>query len=418
MREAIRSLGKMRTRLRLVTLGFAVALGGVSIGACESLITKPSLYGTVSADVRRRDSTAIPGARLLLYTGPRPIAYATTDSNGHFTFVEVPDGLYGVRIVPPAGYFGINEIIGGADTSVVRDGIELTPGENKVARFRLLKDGIGTIGVTVEDADRKVMPGIRVVLYSSKGSLQEGVTDATGAFRFAPVPLGNYGVFAARPIAYTDSAENPLPSRDGFVVDEGSASTATFQFARCVGSIDVRVRDNTGAPVPGTLLTYYGAFGVQDSILGAASERRITDVACGVYGVRIRPPVGWTVSEGLGTTFQDNIRIHRGTAADVTLRVVRIGRATVRVRVVDDQGLPVPDVRTVLYTGQGLLRDVVTGADGIVNMPDILVNSEYGVRVVPRPGYSAPEAAGSTYNDGIRLVDGETREFVYRFKRD
>ncbi len=396
----------------------AVVVATLAAAACESLITKPSLYGSVSAEVKRRDSTAIPGARILLYTGQRPIGYAVTDAAGRFTFVDVPNGVYGVRVVPPTGYFGINEIIGGSDSSVVRDGINLSPGENKLVQFRLLKDGLGQITAYVESADHTPISGVRVVLYSSKASLQEGVTNETGRFAFAPVPLGNYGVFASRPLAYTDSAENPLPSRDGFVVDEGSADLASFQFARCVGTLDVRVRDNTGAPVPGTLLTYYGAFGAQDSILGAQSERHITDVACGVYGVRIRPPLGWIAEEARGKTFQDNIRIHRGTAANVTLNVVRIGRGTVRVRVVDDLGNPIENIRTVLYTGQGLVRDLLTGPDGYVNASDLLINAEYGVRVQPRAGYTAPEASGSTYYDGITLVDGEIRDFVFRFKRD
>lgn len=407
---------RMSIRQRVVACVALFAL--VAMGACESWITKPSLYGTVTAQVQRRDSTVIPGARVQLYTGQRPIGYAVTDNNGVFTFVDVPDGVYGVRVVPPTGYFSINEIIGGPDSSVVRDGLELAPGENKYVRFRLLKSGLGKVSAYVEDADRKAMPGIRVVLYSSKGSVEEGVTNQSGLFQFAAVPLGNYGVFALRPAAYVDSAENPLPSRDGFVVDEGSTGTATFQFARCVGTLDVRVRDNTGAPVPGTLLTFYGAFGVQDSVLGAQAERHVSDLACGQYGVRIRPPVGWTANEGRGTTFQDNISIHRGTAANVTLNVTRIGRGTVRVRVVDDLGAPVENVRTVLYTGQGLVRDVVTGPDGSVSMADLLINAEYGVRVVPRAGYSAPDVSGSTFNDGIKLIDGEVREFVFRFKRD
>lgn len=406
----------MNIRRWVVMCSVLVAL--LAVAACDSLISKPSLYGTISAEVKRRDSSAVPGAQVLLYTGQRPIGYALTDSAGKFTFFDVPDGLYGVRVIPPSGYVSINEIIGGPDSSVVRDELRLLPGENKFVRFRLLKSGLGRVSVSVEDVERKPMRGIRVVLYSSKGSVQEGVTNETGLFQFAPVPLGNYGVFASRPAAYTDSAENPLSSRDGLVIDEGSVSTATFQFARCVGALDVRVRDNTGAPVPGTLLTYYGAFGVQDSILGAQSEWRIADLACGLYGVRIRPPPGWTANEGRGITFQDNINIHRGTSATVTLNVLRIGRGSVRVRLLDNLGFPIENIRTVLYTGAGLVRDVVTGPDGVVTMSDVLINADYGVRVVPRPGYSAPEGAGSTFNDGIRLIDGETRDFVFRFKRD
>lgn len=394
-----------------------VLLATLVAAACDSMISKPSLYGSVIAQVYRRDSTPIPGAKLTLYTGQRPVGYAITDSTGVFRFVNIPDGEYGVRVLPPPGYLSVVELIGGADTAVVRDGLALPEHGELLVRFRLLKAGSGNVSVYVESSERKPLTGIRVVLYSSQGSVAEGLTDAAGLYTFPPVPLGNYGVFAFRPPAYTDSAENPLPSRDGFIVDQGSKGTATFSFARCIGTLDVRVRDNTNAPVPGTLLTYYGSFGVQDSILGADGSRRITDVPCGIYGVRIRPPVGWTVNEGRGTTFQDGISIHRGTAADVTLRVVRIGRGTIRVRILDENGAAVPNIRTVVYTGQGLVADVVTDNSGFVSVSNLLVNAEYGVRIVPDPFYSAPEGPGSTFNDAIKLVDAETRDFVCRITR-
>lgn len=389
----------------------------IGAAACESLVTKPSLYGTVTTQVLRRDSTPIPGAQVVLYTGQRPIGYATTDNNGAYKFIDVPDGVYGVRVTPPPGYLSAAEIVGGGDTAVVRDALEMPERGNLLVRFRLLKRGPGTVSAYVENVDRQPMQGIRVVLYQSTGSVAEGVTNAEGFYKFGSVPLGNYGVFASRPPAFTDSAENPLPARDGFIVDDGSSATATFQFARCIGTLDVRVRDNTNTAVPGSLLTFYGSFGVQDSVLGADASRRITDVPCGIYGVRVRPPAGYAANEGRGTTFQDGISIHRGTAADVTLRLTRIGHGTIRVKVLDEAGVPVANIRTVVYTGQGLQADLVTDALGIATVSNLLVNNEYGVRIVPDPLYSAPEGRGSTFNDAIRLVDGETRDFVYRITR-
>lgn len=401
----------MRRAIVLITSVLATLV----VAACESLITKPSLYGTIRAEVKRRDGTPIAGAQVQLYTGQRPIGFATTDANGAYTFVDVADGVYGLRTFPPAGYFNIQSVIGGKDSSF-RDQLQLNPGDNLRVSFSFLKEGRGTITARVIDSDGKPMPDVRVVLFSSGGSIADSKTDQSGSFQFATVPQGNYGVFAARPIAYQDSGEAPLPSRDGIVVDDGSTHLASFQFALCNGSLDVRVRDNTGAPVPGTLLTFYGAFGVQDSILGADASRSIPKLGCGSYGVRIRPPVGWTADEGRGTTFQDNLSIHRGTALNVALTVKRIGRGTVRIQIMDQFGGPVANTRVVLYTGQGLVRDVVTGADGFVSMTDLLVNSEYGVRVVPAGSYTSPEGPGTTFIDGIKLVDGQTRDYVFRFQ--
>jgi hypothetical protein len=48
---------------------------------------------------------------------------------------------------------------------------------------------------------------------------------------------------------------------------------------------------------------------------------------------------------------------------------------------------------------------------------DILVDSEYGLRVVNPTGYVVEEGRGRTFEDGIRLRDGETRLYTFRFTR-
>lgn len=397
----------------------AMLLGSAAIGlsACETLITKPTLYGTVRAEVLRRDGTPIPGSELQLYTGQRPMGYAASNAQGTFTFVDVPEGLYGVRAVPPTGYVSAESIVGGTDAGF-RDGLIIEAGKQANAQFTFLKIGMGSVVARVRDPNNQPVPNIPLTLYTSAGKFAEGVTNQSGTFTFAQVPLGNYGIFASRPVQYLDSAESSLPSRDGLLIDEGFTGSADFVFALCAGSIDVRVRDNTGAAVPGTLLTLYGTGGVRDTTLGADGRKQYQNLQCGPYGVRLLPPPGWTAVEGLGATFQDKLSIHRGTALDVTLTVTRIGRGAVRVRVLDDAEGTLENIRVVLYTGAGVVQDVLTGPDGFVTMPNNLVNTDYGLRVVPRAGYTVKEGVGISFFDGIRLSDGTTRDFVFRLKRD
>ena len=207
----------------------AAVLAALALAACDALISKPSLYGTITTQVLRRDSTPIAGAKILLYTGQRPMGYASTDSSGTFRFVDIPDGMYGVRITPPDGYLSITDIVGGADSAVVRDGLVLPELGNLLVRFQLLKLGAGNVSALVEDANGQPMSGIRVVLYSSGGSVAEGQTDAQGRYAFSPVPVGNYGVFALRPPAFTDSAENPLPSARWICGGPGLEKHGNFQ---------------------------------------------------------------------------------------------------------------------------------------------------------------------------------------------
>lgn len=393
-----------------------ISLAAFMIG-CESLVTKPTAYGTVHVEVSRRDGTPIPGSELLLYTGQRPTGYARSDAQGAFTFVDVPEGLYGVRAAPPAGYVAVESVVGGGDSGF-RDGLIVEAGGQERAQFSFLKIGMGSVAAGVRDASNQPLPNISLTLYTSAGKFADGVTNQAGNYTFTNLPLGNYGVFAARPIQYRDSAESALPALDGLLIDEGFTGAANFQFALCAGSIGVRVRDNTGAAVPGGLLTLYGIGGVRDTTLGVDGRRQFDNLQCGAYGVRVAPPFGWTAVEAFGSTYQDKLSIHRGAALDVTLTVTRIGRGIVRVRVLDDAESPLENIRVVLYTGEGVVRDVLTGPDGFVTIPDNLVNRDYGLRVVPRAGYTVQEGAGTSFFDSIRLVDGATRDFVFHLKRD
>jgi hypothetical protein len=395
-----------------------LGLGGCALWACDALITRPSLYATVTATVARRDGTPIPNAALTLYTGQRPMGYAVTDTLGRYTFVNVPEGLYGVRAEPPSGYARLETLLSTTAPSEVVQNIRVMAQARDSARFTFLKVGPGTVTAEVKEPDGSGVPDIALVLYGAGGVVRRSVTNAAGRFVFDAVPFGNYGVFAVRPSLYLDVGESSLPARDGLIIEDGSTQIASFAFAKCLGSIAVQLRDNTGQSVPGALLTLYAGSGVISNTPASASgTASFPDLRCNEYGVRVSVPRGWTATEARGVTFADALRVRRGSALSAVLTLERIPRAAVRVRVVDQRDAAVPNVRTVLYTGAGLERDVVTGADGTVTMNDVLVGPEYGVRVVPPTGLTATEGRGQTYVDGLRLNGGETRTLTFRFVR-
>ena len=119
-------------------LGIAIFVP-LALAACDSLVTKPSLYGAVDVSVTQPDGTAISGASLVLYTFQRPMAYATTDASGTYRFATVPEGLYGVGAVPPAGYVNASDTLGSAASWAYVDQLTVRSGAVVEAHLHFLR---------------------------------------------------------------------------------------------------------------------------------------------------------------------------------------------------------------------------------------------------------------------------------------
>lgn len=402
---------------RIVAALTAGAMTAV-LTACEGLITKPTLYGSVIVEATRRNGAPIPDASLVLYTGQRPMGYATTDSTGRYRFEEVPEGVYGVLAVPPPGYVRLETLLATPRPSEVVDQLQVTGGTPLSARFTFLKVGAGTINAEVLQPDGTGLSGLTAVLYTPRGEFRRALTDGAGRVAFAEVPFGIYGVVVERPAAYRDSGEVAFPYVDGLIMEQGSTERARFMFERCQGTVSALVVDQNGRAVPGATLLLYDAQAVRArEVVEASGQRLFTDLPCTEYGVRVLPPRGYTVREARGSAYADGLLVRRNTIRLATLLVQRSARATVQVRVTDDEGRMVPQARVVLYTSQELERDERTGADGTLTWPDILVDAEYGVRVVPPEGYFVEEARGRSYVDGVRLSADELRVFTFQLRR-
>ena len=402
--------------------GLLAAIAGPAIVAllsgCDSLITKPSLYGAVEVNVTRRNGDAITGADLILYTGQRPMGYGITDSVGFHEFVDVPEGVYGVRAIPPAGYLRLEDLAASPPTDFVHQ-LQLQGGKTLPVRFSFLKKGFGTVVAVVTEPDGNPLANVPVTLYGPASSLRSAVTDSAGRFAFDSTLFGNYGVFARRSAAYLDSAENPLLARDGIIVDEGSRELASFIFVPCSGSISALVRDESGRPVPGSALTLYNSGGGLDlELTGADGTWLFANLGCQSYGVRVQVPIGWTAPEARGTSFNDGLFVHRGKALTTTLNVQTVTcRATLRVHVTDDAAVALGGVQITLYTSTVVYRRVNTGSDGLVVMDQIPCDREYGVRVTPPAGYTVAEARGSSFFDGIHFTNGSVMDLAFTLVR-
>jgi len=390
-------------------------------GGCDALVSPP-LLGTVSALVTRRDSvTPIAGTRVLLYTGDRPMGYATSDGNGRAVFFDVPEGVYGLRIAAPPGYLPLERLYIGPQSTEFVHNVRVRPRDSLGVQFTLLKEGVGRVAVQVQDVDGRGLGDIALILYGPQGPLATARTDGAGRATFDALPLGNYGVFASRPVAYRDSGEAALVPRDGLIVDEGSTQRAAFTFAPCGGSVVAEVRDQQGRPAPGRVQLYQGTGPLEVATLDADGTHRFGNLLCDAYGVRLLPPpVGWRAAEARGVSYVDRLRVRRSaTTVRAPLVVERYGWGRIRLRVVDQEGTPVPPMRAVVYNALGLAADAPLDGAGELRADSLRADLQYGVRIAPPEpyGYRLVEGRGESFADGLVLQDGVTREVTLRLQR-
>jgi protocatechuate 3,4-dioxygenase beta subunit len=397
----------------------ALLLAAALLSGCERLITRPSLYATVSAQVMDRTGAPVPGARLVLYTGQRPMGYGTTDAMGQYTFQEVPEGVYGVLAVPPAGYERFEALVRTPKPSDVVDQLQVLGGAQVPARLTFLKRGAGSVEVVVREPGSVPLPGLTTVLYGPSGEVQRGTTDASGRLRFRDIPFGLYGVVVERPALYRDSGEVALPYTDGLIIDDGSIAEVPFLFEKCLGSVAAQVADQDGRAVPGAQLVFYrgGTVLNRDTLTTTMAVRRYGPLLCGDYGVSTVVPRGYTAANVRGSGYLDGLRVRRNGQLEATLRVHRMARGTLVVTIRDQGNRPVPEARVVLYNSTGVIRDQRTDANGRLVMDTVLMSESHGVRVVNPRGYLLGEGRGISFADQLLLADGEVRELPFRMER-
>src|SRR5690242_16855524 len=93
----------------------------LALTGCDRWVTKPSLDNTIEVVVSTRDGSPVSGANLTLFTGQRAMGYATTGTDGRFTFTRVPQGSYGVVATPPVGFELRESLVRSAPTNIVQN---------------------------------------------------------------------------------------------------------------------------------------------------------------------------------------------------------------------------------------------------------------------------------------------------------
>jgi hypothetical protein len=295
--------------------------------ACDKWLTTPGLYNTVTVIVTTRNGSPVPRTALTLYTGQRPMGYATTDATGRYMFQDVPQGDYGVLASPPAGYDVIEHLIGGPST-LVQDKLNVAGDTLSPVRFTFLKRGPGTLVARVVQPNGVPISGVSVTAYAPTTIDGKAVTDAAGFVVFQNVPFGVHGLIAQRPFLYRDfltPGDSLYAVRDNLIVDAGSNDTTIFRLARCAGTVRTSAVDGAGLPVAGVTSVFYTS-SQQLALLvtGADGFATFTSAPCATQlGVLITPAAGYTVADGRGSRFIDGLTVANNATVDVVFHLTK-----------------------------------------------------------------------------------------------
>jgi hypothetical protein len=295
--------------------------------ACDKWLTNPSLYNTVTVVVTTRSGAPIPGAALTLYTGQRPMGYASTGADGRHVFVDVPQGNYGVFAIPPDGYVPIENLLGGPPT-IYKDKLIVARDTLSPVRFTYLKRGPGTLVAMVVEPTGTPIPGAAVTASSVSGVDTTATTDARGVATFSNVPFGLHALNVRRPPPYRDFVmpnDSLSKVRDSLIVEAGSTDTAIFRLSKCAGTLTALALDSTGMPVANATMKVYTST-EQLAQLATDTTGRISfsNAPCVIqFGVSITPPAGYSVPTGRGSSFFDALTVVNNAAVSVTFHLTK-----------------------------------------------------------------------------------------------
>ena len=197
-------------------------------GGCDYWLTPP-LYAVVDVFTQQPNGDPIPKVPLTLYTGVRPMGYATTDAKGHYKFKSVPTGNYGVQAIRPDPYRSY--VTPDDSEASVHDDLSVTAGSDIVVRF-VMTPCIGTVRVLAADSSGAPIRGVMLDLYRAEGVVQTLTTGSDGVGAFTGPCVYPLGVRVDPGHGYTVVAGRGTSFVDGLTLGQGETLTITFVLPR------------------------------------------------------------------------------------------------------------------------------------------------------------------------------------------
>lgn len=250
------------------------------------------------------------GATITLSNG----ATTTTDSNGYYTFADLPAGNYTITVQVPAGWVPTFDADGiaspGTATAALAAGQSLDSLDfgyqerTAIVGDRVWRDDNGD---GVQDGGEPGLLGVTVELRDAVGTsvLATAVTDANGFYQFENLAAGTYTVCAGQPLRHV-----PTFDADGLAVANCTSITLAAGEARNdadfgyqpLGSIgnlvwldlneDGLVDDGLEPGIGGVVVTVSGTGGTFTTTTDENGAYLFDTLPPGTYTVSVTPPEG------------------------------------------------------------------------------------------------------------------------------
>jgi hypothetical protein len=208
----------------------AAALALLTALGCDSWLTRPSYYAQLDVITRDQSGSPMVGVPLVLYTGDRPMGYASSDASGHFLFTRVPVGVYGVKVERQTG--GTYFLKPGDSDYAYRDQLSIGPGARDSLRF-VLERCAGTLRATILDENGMSVPGAFVRVYTTREVVDSAFTGDDGRATFSDVPcVITVGIQLGTSSKYTVTDGEGSSVFDGLKFTTGQAIDVVFHVRR------------------------------------------------------------------------------------------------------------------------------------------------------------------------------------------
>lgn len=329
------------------------------------------------------------------------VAVAQSDAKGIVTFEKIPCGKYTIREVQPLPGYLLNDTV----VHLTVDNTFANPSEP----LAVIENHPIEVILHKIDKDNKPLPGAIFGLFDSDGFLcMTALSDVTGTVKFSYVPYGSYT------IRELEAPDGYLLSHDVIPVEIDATYQNSVEPLATVVNQAARLRYKK-VDTSGKLLS-----GVEFSLINAdtgeiveivtsddAGEFVFTRFTFGNWLIReTKAPEGYNIMPDIELTVDEN------WVEPEPFTLVNIPNHYEFVKT-DNQGNPMPGVKFTLEDGTGnILRDLVSGEDGIVHVTD-LTPGVYIIREIETlEGYTLSEETIKIVIDEKYIVPDEMFRFV------